>query len=336
VSQETRQQADTAIKASPKWSIFGWSTWLTLIGTYCGGYLGGFLGAIIVGGLLLFLSRWRKIHFTAALVLSPLLFVVGSVLRTERISQRATVDRSAQMIGKSPAQVKPVGRVAVEESAPASNEAITPVAQQLESVALTPSDEAFREYGAQVAELSLGRNWQLFVTQVTSDAIDRVKAGLARLSDKEEMDQAMSEIARSPGWTNQVVPSTQPELKALEGRLPRSEIHKCSEPGGGVEYRNSPCDIVQAEPSSSPKRPIAPRDYSGPYITVNFASAKIGAVMRILADVSGHDLYIDNSSNVVGSFRYINVRSDRIASEVATKYGLSIDYQGKKMVVTGR
>ena len=336
MSRETHQQVDAATMVSPKWSIFGWSTWLTVIGAYCGGYLGGILGAILVGGLLLFLSRWRKIHITAALVLCPLLFVVGSVLRTEKISQHAAVGRSAQAIGESQAQLEPVGQMAVEGIVPASNESVVPAVQQLASVPLTPSDEAFREYGAQVAGLPPGNNWQLFVTQVTRNAIDRANAGLARLSDKEEMDQAMSEVVRSPAWVNQVPSPTQPEVKALEGRLPRSEIHKCSEPGGGVEYRNAPCDIAQADVPSSPNLSVAAGDYSGPYITVNFASAKIGAVMRILADVSGHDLYIDDSSSVVGSFRYVNVRSDRIASEVATKYGLSIDYQGKKMVVTRR
>lgn len=302
MNQERQQQPDAPTGSSPKRPVFGWSTWLTIVGAYCGGYSGGLLGAILVGGLLLFLSRWRKIHVAAALILCPILFLTGSVLRTERTSQHAAVYRAGQTSLESHAELTPIEQADIASASPAFSEAITAIVQPKDDVPLTPSDETFLEYGSRVPELSLGNNWKLFVMQVTTNAIVRAKAGLPRVSDKDEMDQAMSEIMRNPGWTGQ-------------GSISKSEA-------------------VQGDLSSNSSASTIGGSYSGPYVTINFAAAKIGAVMQILADTSGYDLYIDDATDVVGSFRYVNERSDRIAAEIAVKYGLSIEYQGKNMIVT--
>jgi len=64
--------------------LFGWSGIATLAVTICGGYLAGLLGGLIFGGMALYLSRWRKVHLVTALVLAPVLFVSGAILRQER------------------------------------------------------------------------------------------------------------------------------------------------------------------------------------------------------------------------------------------------------------
>lgn len=122
MEKDTAQKDDVMAVAHPKRLIFGWSTWLTLIGAYCGGYVAGLLGTVLVGGLLLFLTRWRKAQITAALVLIPVLFIVGSVLRTEQINRRAVTHRLAQTAQENVPQQSPVMQQAMEAAQPADDD----------------------------------------------------------------------------------------------------------------------------------------------------------------------------------------------------------------------
>ena len=84
---------DQAARVAPGPAL-GWASWLTVAGAVSGSYAGGIIGAIAVGGLLLFISRWRKAHITASLILIPLAYFAGTAMRTEQIRQRVVQEQS--------------------------------------------------------------------------------------------------------------------------------------------------------------------------------------------------------------------------------------------------
>lgn len=118
-------------------------------------------------------------------------------------------------------------------------------------------------------------------------------------------------------------------------------VHKCKTAGGGIVYQSDICgssaDLTIEEWNKSGG---SPGEFSGQRITLRFQQKSLDAVLNIIAQVSGSDLYVDSSKDFVISAFYESQPWDRILHDLAKRYDLKITFSGAKMVVeqssTGR
>lgn len=77
-----------------------------------------------------------------------------------------------------------------------------PVAETVIQEPSTPSMGQFYVFQLEHPELRSGDNMEVFVTQVTKDAVLRAKEGLPRMNDKDQLQNALRESMVLPVWTN--------------------------------------------------------------------------------------------------------------------------------------
>lgn len=120
-----------------------------------------------------------------------------------------------------------------------------------------------------------------------------------------------------------------------------AQIHVCKHKDGTKEYTNTACptttkDITPAEYIESSLPAGGGVRYVGRRITIKFRGKSVGSIYKLLADVSGKELYIDDSANLIDNYYYVNQPWDQIADEIAGRLGLTVTYPPGRIQVQAK